>query len=168
MKISDFRIHSTDKLDSILAKCCEMILTKQREGSEYWGMVGACVLDMENRAVYGVNHAMDDGKRKHAERAAIDNYREKYGDNLEHCIIITTLSPCSEPLDERWGDSCTDLINEIGIHKVYCGYKDPSQDHSETYLHKHFHVKCTRNQKLNELCKRFADTFLNSDDTDHS
>lgn len=168
MKISDFRIHSTDKLDDILAKCCELIIKKQKQDSEEWGMVAACVLDMNNRAVYGVNYKMDDGTRKHAERAAIDNYREKYGDNLEHCIVITTLSPCSEPMSERHGDSCTNLINEVGIHKVYCGYKDPSQEHSEHYKHKHFHVKCTRNEKLNELCKRFADTFLNSDDSDDS
>jgi len=164
MKISDFRIHSTDKLDAMLAECVSLILEHQQQDSKHWGMVAACVLDMDNRVVYGVNHAMPDGTRKHAERVAIDNYREQYGSNLEHCIVITTLSPCSEDMDERHGDSCTNLINEVGIHKVYCGYKDPSQQHSDAYLHKHFHVKSTRNPKLNELCKKLADTFLKSDD----
>jgi pyrimidine deaminase RibD-like protein len=159
MKASDFKIHSPHKLDRILTKCAELVLSKQKQDPEYWGMVGACVLDMENRAVYGVNHAMPDGTRKHAERAAIDAYRKRYGDNLKHCIVITTLAPCSAPAEERHGSSCTELINEIGIHKVYCGYKDPHQD-DEVHKHKRFHTKCTRNKKLHTLCKQFADTFL--------
>jgi Zn-dependent peptidase ImmA (M78 family) len=61
---------------------------------------------------------------------------------------------------ERYGDDCTDLIEQIGVHKVYCGYEDPTQDDSSNYMHKTFHVMCTRNDKIKELCKSFADTFL--------
>lgn len=164
MKISDFVIHSTDKLDMLLSKCCEQVLEKQKEDKDYWGMVGACVLDTSNRLVFGVNHLLDDGTRSHAERSAIDNYNEKYGSIPQGSIILTTLSPCSEPLAERHGESCTELINYNGVHKVYCGYCDPQQADSEVYKHKKFHVQETRNEKLKELCKKFASTFL--DDTE--
>lgn len=160
MKISDFKITNAPKLDVILAKCCELVLNKQRKDGEYWGMVGACVLDMKNRAVYGVNHEMPDGTRSHAERVAIDNYNKKYGDLQSGSIIITTLSPCSDDMDERYGESCTELINNSGVHKVYCGYQDPTQIDSEAYLHKQFHCMESRNKKLVELCKRMAGTFL--------
>jgi pyrimidine deaminase RibD-like protein len=160
MKISDFVIHSTDKLDVLLSKCCEHVLDKQKEDKDYWGMVGACVLDPENRIVYGVNHLTSNGTRSHGERSAIDNYTKKYGPVPQGSIIITTLSPCSEALAERYGESCTELINSIGVHKVYCGYSDPTQVDSEAYQHKKFHTQETRNEKLKSLCKMLADTFL--------
>lgn len=156
MRLQDFQVHDTPKLDAILAKCCELVLEKQAQDPDHWGMVGACLLDMDNRAVYGVNYATDDGKRVHAERAALENYTSKYGEPEPGCIIITTLSPCSEPMDERYGESCTDLISTLDIHKVYCGYQDATQDDS----HKQFHVRVTRNPKLNLICKKFAETFL--------
>lgn len=41
MKIEDFRIHSTEKLDVLLARCVERVLHGQSVDSERWGMVGA-------------------------------------------------------------------------------------------------------------------------------
>jgi pyrimidine deaminase RibD-like protein len=160
MYISDFRIHSTDKLDALLANCAERVLSKQQEDSEYWGWVGACILDPEDRVVYGVNYKTSDGTRCHAERAAIQNYNKKYGDVPSGSIIITTLSPCSTDMDERYGESCTDLVNDSSVRKVYCGYEDPTQTDSDTYLHKQFHTRTTRNKKLHQLCKKLASTFL--------
>jgi pyrimidine deaminase RibD-like protein len=159
MKISDFRIHDTEKLDHILAKLCQMIINGQKEDSEYYGMVAACVLDTNNEEVCAVNYYKA-GDRVHAERAAIEKYHKQYGDIPTGSIIITTCSPCSEMMTERYGDSCTDLIEEVGVHKVYCGYEDPTQNHSDIYMRKTFHVKQTRNEKIVELCKSFADTFL--------
>jgi pyrimidine deaminase RibD-like protein len=72
-------------------------------------------------------------------------------------IIITTLSPCIEDMDERSGDSCDALINSGVVHKVYCGYVDPTQ---EPNPHKTYHLQCTKNKKLELLCKQIADTFL--------
>ena len=56
----------------------------------------------------------------------------------------------------RYGQSCTDLINESGVKKVYAGYQDPSQPE----LDKKFNVEVTDNPKIQKLCKAFADTFL--------
>jgi len=162
MKISDFRIHDTEKLDNILAKLCELIILKQKEDPNY-GFVAACVLDPYDELVVGINIPADDGTRVHAERAAMHNYNRIHGDIPAGSIIITTLSPCSEEMSERHGESCTDLINNSSVNKVYCGYTDPTQKDSENYLRKTFHVKETRNEKLRELCKAFADTFLEDD-----
>jgi pyrimidine deaminase RibD-like protein len=161
MKITDFIITKKPKLDKYLAKCCEMILEKRKEDPNYWGMVAACIIDPDNNTEFGVNHLLDDGTRAHAERVAIDNYTSKYGDKIpQGSIIITTLSPCSTDMDERHGESCTELINNTGVHKVYCGYKDPTQQDDENYKHRHFHVSETRNKKLKLLCQKLADTFL--------
>lgn len=160
MKISEFIIHDTKKLDNILSNCCKLVLKKQKEDKNYWGMVGACVLDPDNNYAYGVNHLMKDGTRSHAERVAVNNYNKKYGDIPQGSIIITTLSPCSEPMDERYGKSCTTLVNSLGIHKVYCGWEDPTQIDSDNYKHKKFHIMETRNEKIRELCRKFASTFL--------
>jgi len=136
------------ELDAILAKCCEMVLAGQQENNDYYGMVAACAVGPNNQRIYGVNYANDKGTRVHAERAAID----KSNAIGPEWIIVTTLSPCNRPMDERSGESCEDLLKELGIKHVYCGYKDPTQDHDDSIE--------TDNPKLRELCKRLADTFL--------
>lgn len=160
MRITDFKIHDTEKLDRILVKLCQMVINGQKEDSDHFGMVAACVLDTHDEEVCALNYVVKDGKHVHAERAAIDKYHKQYGDIPAGSIIITTCSPCSEMMAERHGDDCTDLIESVGVHKVYCGYEDPTQDDSKNYVHKTFHVKQTRNEKIIELCKSFADTFL--------
>ena len=136
------------ELDLILADLCEMILDGQEKDPDYYGMVAACVIGTKGQQVCRVNYLREDGTRVHAERAAID----AYGDVGSDCMIVTTLSPCNQAMDERHGESCEDLISSIGIKHVYCGYKDPTQDADASIE--------TRNPKLRELCKQFADTFL--------
>ena len=157
MKASEFQIHSTDKLDGVLTELCQMIINGKKKNPEYYGMVAAAVLDPDNNLVMSINHYDDaTDKRVHAERAAVEKYNKKFGTVPSGSIVITTLSPCSEDMVERYGESCTDFLNNLGVHKVYCGYDDPTQ-HPE---HKKFHTQETRNEKLKTLCKQFADTFL--------
>ena len=137
-----------EELDRILAKCCEMVLNGQESDSEFYGMVGACVVCPDGRQVYGVNYEAEDGSRVHAERAAL----ERCTDIGAGCIVVTTLSPCNRPMDERSGESCEDLLASYEIEHVYCGYKDPTQDSDDSIE--------TRNTKLRELCKKLSDTFL--------
>jgi pyruvate kinase len=68
MKISDFRIHDTDKLDRILVKLCELIIDEHGKSTDY-GMVAACVLDPHDEMVIAINYPAGDGKRVHAETA---------------------------------------------------------------------------------------------------
>lgn len=157
---SEYEIHNRPKLDHILVELCERIIEAKKKDSEKYGMVAACVLDPKNRKVLSVNESNSDGTRRHAERVAIDSYVKKYGSIPNGSIIITTLSPCNEDntemADDRYGESCTDLINSSNIGKVYCGYMDPSQ-HND---HEEYTLEETDNSGIKELCKKFADTFL--------
>lgn len=138
-----------EELDSILARCCELVLNGQEQDSEYYGMVGACVVYPNGQLIFGINYEAEDGRRVHAEQAALERCT-----NIDpQCIIVTTLSPCNRPMDDRAGPSCEDVIKGHGIEHVYCGYKDPTQDHDDSIE--------TDNTKLRELCKKLADTFLN-------
>ena len=159
---SDYEIHNQEKLDKILTELCQAVVAGQRSDPHHWGMVAAAVLDRVNPPVVGVNYWDPKSQlRVHAERAALVAYYEKYGDIPRGSIIITTCSPCgSEPMEDRLGQSCTDLINESGIRKVYAGFLDPSQVDTPDYQHKIFNLETTRNSKINKLCERFARTFL--------
>ena len=159
-KADDYEIHNRPKLDKILVELCKRTIEGQRIDAEKYGMVAACVLDPKNRKVFGVNEAAGDGKRRHAERVAIDRHREKFGEIPEGSIILTTLSPCNEygteMADERYGESCTDLINSSPVRKVYAGYSDPSQ-HNDSNK---YTEETTKNPDIQRFCKRMADTFL--------
>jgi len=155
MRASEYEFHDLEKLDGILVKLCKMVIDGQKSGKDY-GMVAAAVIDNDNNIVARLNVPVRE-KRMHAEHTALNAYREKYGEPEAGSIIITTCSPCNEDMDERYGKSCTDLINESNIRKVYCGFHDPSQGNE----HNEFAIKVTENKKINELCAKFADTFLN-------
>jgi predicted chitinase/pyrimidine deaminase RibD-like protein len=158
---SDYQIHNTKKLDRVLARCCEMIERGQQKDPKRYGQVAACVIDPDNNMVYGINLPGTDGRRRHAERVAIDRYHKTHGDIPEGSIVVTTCSPCNSPMDERAGESCKDLINSVGIHKVYCGYIDPTQHDDEDA---DFTIGVTQNDDLWDSCKAFADTFLHEDE----
>jgi len=157
MKISDFQIVNHDKLDGILVRLCELVIDGQRRDPAEYGMVAAAVLDPDNNCVAALNYQTDAGD-VHGERAAIDAYRERFGEIPEGSIILTTCSPCTETMPDRYGDSCKDLISSTAVHKVYAGYRDPSQ---QTWGgDKTYHLEITHNKKIQELCKAFADTWL--------
>ena len=159
MRLTEFQTVDINKLDDYLAKLCAMVKKGQADRPEYYGMVAAGVLTPKGRWVAKLNYPK--GKlRVHAERAAIEEYTKYHGKIPEGSIIVTTLSPCNETDDEtadtRQGVSCTDLINQSGITKVYCGYKDPTQDNE----HGDYKEVLTKNKQLRTMCKDFEDTFL--------
>ena len=161
MQISDFQISNHDKLDAILVRLCEMVIQGQGKKGNL-GMVAAAVLDPDNNCVVGINYPTRDGRRVHGERAAIDSYTARFGDIPAGSIIITTCSPCSHDMSERAGVNCSDLIDEVGVHKVYAGYQDPTQEFGD----KKYHIEITGNPKIHELCERFAETFLKDELTE--
>ena len=163
MRAADYEIKNLDKLDRILVKLCSMVVDGQRLDSELFGVVAAAVLDPENNIVARLNYLnKESDHRVHAERAAIEAYQEKHGEIPEGSIIITTCSPCSEHMEERDGPSCTDLVNHSTVHKVYCGYRDPTQDEDQRI----FTLQETNNPQIRELCEMFASTFLSHKEVD--
>ena len=141
--------------DSILNDLCELIADNQHINSEQYGMVGACVLDNKGNKVSSTS-TKEGNKWRHAERNAIDLYLSKYGEIPKSAVIITTLSPCDSDMDDRYSGSCTGIINDADIERVYCGYVDPTQDNTPV----EFTLKVTKNSSIKERCKKFAWTFL--------
>ena len=158
MRASDFEVRNHDKLDGILTELCSLVIQGQQKSQDL-GMVAAAVLDTDNNCVVGINYPAKDGKRVHAERAAIDSYHARFGEIPAGSIIITTCSPCTQHMEERHSINCSDLIDEVGVHKVYAGYQDPTQDPNK----KRYHIEITRNPKIHKLCERFAETFLDEE-----
>jgi pyrimidine deaminase RibD-like protein len=155
--------HNKETLDEILVNLCRHVVEGQRVDPDKYGMVAACVIDPDNRQVIGVNELTQDGTRRHGERVAIERYQEQHGAIPEGSIIVTTCSPCNEQdMDERYGESCTDIINSSNCRKVYCGYQDPSQSEE----HNEFTMEVTSNSAINSLCEHFASTFLNENFAD--
>jgi len=151
-------IHNQDRLDSVLGRCIELIHEKHHSNPNKYGKVAACIIDVKNRKVFGINSPGPNGTRRHAERMAIDKYHERYGKILPGAIIVTTLSPCNRDMVERDGPSCQDLLLQNGIEKVYSGYMDPSQ-HSDHP----FAEEMTQNDDLWRRCKEFSDSFVHDD-----
>ncbi len=156
---NDYEIHNYEKLDNILEKLCAMIDKGLTDKSKKPRMVAACVLDPDNKIVARLSSFTNNGW-SHAERNAIDDYNKKYGEIPDGSIIVTTLSPCNEHNDEtaneRFGVSCTDLINNSNIKKVYCGLIDPSQESGQRV----FTQLETANKDIRQQCKEYAATFL--------
>lgn len=159
-KDSDYEIHDRKHLDKYLVELASLVVENQQTDPAYYGMVAACVLDPDHNSVRSTS-TKEGNKWRHAERNAMEAYEETYGTIPEGSIIITTLSPCDGAMADRYQSSCTDLINNSSVKKVYCGYMDPSQ-HDEDF---EFTVEATSNKDIQKLCKKFADTFLG--DPDH-
>lgn len=150
-------IHHHDHLDTHLVKVLRTLYAAKQADSDYYGWVGAAVMDPDHNIVFGINHQDGEGKRYHAERVAVIKYLKKYGPIPPGSIVLTTCSPCNEQMDERHGESCTVFLNRAGVKKVYCGYLDPSQTSDEP---RNFSLEETRNTKIRELCKKIASNFL--------
>jgi pyrimidine deaminase RibD-like protein len=136
-----------------------MVKRGQETDSEKYGMVAAALIDNKGKTVQALNYLNPDGHRTHAERAAIERYESAYGDTPKGSVIVSTLSPCSKHMVDREGTSCTDLLNRMGIKKVFCGYLDPSQMDS-CEKKREFDITETDEAELRDQCKEFADTFL--------
>jgi len=154
--------NDTTDLDRTLVELCDLILSAQRQNPDHYGLVAACVVDNQGNRVTGINHVVDSGQRIHAERDAVRNYEQTHGKLPDGCLMITTLSPCTEHTgemaQERAGISCSELMDELNIHRVYCGYLDPTQDiHTQ---HNNFDCVETQNEKIQQVCREIADCFL--------
>jgi pyrimidine deaminase RibD-like protein len=155
MRARDFEEQDQAQLDEILVGLCDLVIQGQTKGQDL-GMVAAAVLDPDNNCVVGINYPTRNGKRVHAERAAIDSYTARFGPVPPGSTVVTTLNPCSHEMTEREGASCSALVEQHGIYKVYCGCVDPEQVTDNPA----FDLETTSNPKIQALCRAFANTFL--------
>lgn len=160
---NDWEIRNYHKLDAILVKLCELVIKQRKQNPEKYGMVAAAILDLDNRIVAGVSKKIGN-KWCHAERYAMDRYQKIHGDIPDGSICITTCSPCSEHMSDRYKESCTDLINSSNIHKVYTGYLDPTQSEHQ----RKFNIIETSNSGIRDFCQKLAETFEDSEEEQQS
>jgi len=159
--IQEILTHPFEDFDRILVELCDMIVDAVGQDQDA-GMVAAAVVDPNNNIVsrVGIN---ENGRWIHAERYAIEAYQQEFGDIPDGTTIVTTLSPCtSVDMELRSGSSCCNLIEELGIKEVYCGYYDPEQD----YGHPTYKLIETTNPKIKELCKQIAEKMFVRDKED--
>ena len=149
---------SREKLDVLLADLCGMIIKGQTNAPDFYGMVAAAVIDPKGQLATGVNYLYGN-ERIHAERAAIENYEKEYGELPRGCVVVTTLSPCNQDTGDIKEVTCTQVLNDKHVKIAYCGYRDPTQHRDDN----DFTILITNNEKLEHLCKKFADTFLKKD-----
>ena len=154
----DYEIRNYHKLDKYLSELCDLVEQGQASGKDF-GMVAAGLLPLKGDYMARLNRPGENG-RIHAEHAVIEDFIKKYGSIPEGSVMITTLSPCNTPMDERDGPSCADLLNKYGIQKVYCGYIDPTQDDGAED-DRQYNLIETQDKELRSRCEAFADTFLN-------
>jgi pyrimidine deaminase RibD-like protein len=164
MKIIELKnneeIHNYQKLDKILIDLCKKVKKYRSINPKKYGLVCAAILDPQNRSTFGISVCVEEGKWMHAERYAMMKYKKKFGEIPDGSICITTCSPCSEHMPSRYLESCTDLINNSNIKKVYAGYMDPTQ-HEEQRT---FNIIETSNVKIRNHCKKIAAEFLNDEE----
>lgn len=156
MIVQEILSHQSNKLDSVLVQLCDMIVQEHSRDPDPAGgrMVAATVYDPKGQTSMIISNQRENGSWNHAERNAIDQYIKDFGSIPNGSIIVTTLSPCGERLDSRYGESCVDLINDHPeIKLAYCGYDDRTQSMDQA----NFEVTITANSKIKELCKEFAD-----------
>jgi pyrimidine deaminase RibD-like protein/FMN phosphatase YigB (HAD superfamily) len=151
----DYEIRNYHKLDKYLAELCDLVERGQASDKDF-GMVAAGILPLKGKYMARLNRPGHDGKRVHAEHAVIEDFIKKYGEIPEGTVLLTTLSPCTKHLEERDGPSCSSLVEQHGIQKVYCGYIDPTQEAD----HRDYNLLETSNDSIRTKCKEFADTFL--------
>jgi pyrimidine deaminase RibD-like protein len=151
----DYEIRNYHKLDKYLAELCKLVEQGQASNKDF-GMVGAGILSLKYPYMARLNRPGSQGKRIHAEHAVLEDFIAKHGEIPEGTVLLTTLSPCTKHLEERDGPSCSSLVEQYGIKKVYCGYMDPTQvDDTRDY-----NIIETSNEDIRSKCKEFADTFL--------
>jgi pyrimidine deaminase RibD-like protein len=143
-------------LDQVLKVLINLVNRAQKEDSDNFGHVAACVIDPDRRMAASTSSRVKD-QWQHAERNAMARYLESYGEIPRGSVIVTTLSPCSDAMEDRVGSSCLDLINNSAIQHVHCGYQDPSQEHDQDQK---FHLTVTKNHDLEQRCQALASNFL--------
>jgi pyrimidine deaminase RibD-like protein len=162
---TDYEIHNYHKLDKLLEGLCDLVDKGQHANGDF-GLVGAGLLSLKYPYMARLNRPGDDG-RIHAEHAVFIDFINKYGEIPKGTVLLTTLSPCNKPMDERDGPSCADLTDKYGIKKVYCGLIDPTQNKGENDR-RQYNLMETQNPEIRKRCEEFAESFLGNIDESHA
>lgn len=144
------------ELDEYLEKTLLYLRDKNDPGK---GVVAACVISGDDQ-VYATSQEKGD-QWLHAERNAVNQFKDEYGQLEDDTVVVTTLSPClEEDVEVRHGRSCTDLltgeddtIDGSKIDSVYTGSMDESQLEEGDYGSRGLEVRVTDDDRLGQACR---------------
>lgn len=142
-------------MDQILVNCLKLVIRRYKDyENNIFGLVGAALVTAEHETMYETSRATLSQKYKHAEYCVIEKFINKYGSIPSDAILVTTLSPCFNHMDDRYGDSCSNIISAMGIKIVYSGLSDTTQLKYDPahYDHVPYDLIITQNEDIKELC----------------
>lgn len=142
-------------LDFYLKKAIE--LQKRLWHKEDTGIGAACLLiPSSGEAIYDVCRDIGHNNFAHAEHNVIHTYIKRHGQPPPaEAILITTISPCSNPNSSwRVGDSCSALVEKYGIKHVYTGVYNHTDARPTD-----FDLAVTKNEQLAQTCKNLHSLF---------
>jgi pyrimidine deaminase RibD-like protein len=128
------------------------------------GVVSAALVSDDN-VVYATSLEQD-GEWVHAERNALQQFVDRYGMPSEDAAMVTSLSPCSQDMENRVGGSCTELLSAENnvlkdpISRIHSGKVDYVQvDNSDFYSERGFDFTLTDDSELQTACERLSNYF---------
>jgi len=131
---------------------------------EHWddpkmSVVAAALVDGD-KVIYAATDKTDEGKRKHAERNALEQFKKKYGKPSADAVMVVTLSPCFTHSSTREGGACSEMLKEEGIKNIYIGAMDKLQQHSiKNYEDMGLQAQVCKNPTLAKCCYMLEDMF---------
>lgn len=105
------------------------------------GVVVACIV--RDDKILTSSASSDDGVC-HAEYLVIKNARKQNIKLDKHCILYTTLEPCSDLPNANNGKDCTSVIIESGIKHVVFAASDPEYSTKARERFKKEDIECTQ------------------------
>lgn len=127
--------------------------------NENVGIVACCLVD-GNKKVFATSSKHGVFWR-HAERNAYQKFKDLYSVQPSHdALFVVTLSPCIKQLKYRHEDSCTTLMNQLGIKRVHFGVLDEMHATScERYVHAGLIPSTSEDSWCIAMCEKLKDLF---------
>ena len=127
------------------------------------GIVACCLVD-GNKKAFATSTKNGDYWR-HAELNAYLEFKKQYAtEPSSSATFVVTLSPCLDDLKHRHEDSCTHLLNEIGVKRVHFGVLDSMHaDSLNRYRQAGLTPSLTNNQYCSQMCEKLMALFSQYD-----
>lgn len=152
---------AVDRLRPFLSRTLEETLRTLRESwSQRASGFVACTLRDGLCSYTAVVSRGDDRKWLHAERFALEQFRNFYGEPSRNAWLVSTLSPCIQDTKWREGESCTELLARAGVTNIYAGFINEQELRvPDEYGLRGLSVHVTDDARLRKVCGRLVELF---------
>lgn len=150
--------NDVNQMDSLLQQCLDKIYSHW-DGNVNHGAVAAALMIPGREPIIEVSYKQPDDMWIHAERHVINQTIEQYGAVPPNSIMVSTLEPCFDAMPNRIGCSCSKLIGDNGIEKVYAGLHDHMQEEIDPHYKHPFEIQYSENPGIKFECTKLFDTI---------